>query len=295
MALEDHLEKVLVFDNIIQAGSLRKASKVLRVSQPSLSRTLGILERELQTTLVERSREGLVLTSEGSKFLKFAQRLRVLTQDLQSDIQTASEQHMGAVTIGTYESIAVYLFPFFLRDLQKKQKKLKLKMKTALSTALLDELRGQRVDLVVSVNPKKQRNIISEVLFRDDYAFYRVPTAGANTNVLITVLDATDVRGTSLRDFFDRLGLSKKEVIDCASFEACKALAVSGVGVAVLPTRVGTPLVEAGQLKKVSFKGVPVAFGEHEISVSCLKSRADDRVIMWLIEQMKRWVESELS
>ena len=50
---------------LTQEGSISAAAKALNVSQPTLSRQLMDLEKELGCVLFERSKQGIILTDEG--------------------------------------------------------------------------------------------------------------------------------------------------------------------------------------------------------------------------------------
>lgn len=59
------LEEMRYFVEIVKSGSINQASKILYVAQPALSRTIASLERELGFPLLERSKHGVVPTTEG--------------------------------------------------------------------------------------------------------------------------------------------------------------------------------------------------------------------------------------
>ena len=50
---------------LTQEGSISAAAKALNVSQPTLSRQLMDLEKELGCVLFERSKQGIILTDDG--------------------------------------------------------------------------------------------------------------------------------------------------------------------------------------------------------------------------------------
>ncbi|WP_301872599.1 LysR family transcriptional regulator [uncultured Dialister sp.] len=60
---------------IVQAGSLNMAARALFISQPSLSKSMGELEKEMGITLFRRTSRGMVLTEEGVKFLSYARQV----------------------------------------------------------------------------------------------------------------------------------------------------------------------------------------------------------------------------
>ncbi len=56
-------------------GNITRAAEKLHVTQPTLSRQLMELEKELDTTLMIRGRKGLRLTEEGMLFQEQAQQI----------------------------------------------------------------------------------------------------------------------------------------------------------------------------------------------------------------------------
>jgi DNA-binding transcriptional LysR family regulator len=83
----DLLDKVNWHDlNIVrqvaEAGSLRKASRILNLSVNTIRARLDRLEKALATTLFARSRDGLRITAEGRTVLRVANDMRLLSSGL---------------------------------------------------------------------------------------------------------------------------------------------------------------------------------------------------------------------
>ncbi len=57
---------------VAKAGSLGKASEVLLVAVPNISRSIKELEKDLGVTIFERTQNGMKLTPEGEEFINFA-------------------------------------------------------------------------------------------------------------------------------------------------------------------------------------------------------------------------------
>lgn len=62
--------KFYTFMAIVKEKSFSKASKILAISQPAVTLQIKKLEEMLQTTLIIRKKNGIVLTREGEKFYK---------------------------------------------------------------------------------------------------------------------------------------------------------------------------------------------------------------------------------
>ncbi len=57
---------------VAKSGSLNKASEVLLIAQPNLSRSIKELEYDLGITIFDRTSRGMTLTPEGEEFINFA-------------------------------------------------------------------------------------------------------------------------------------------------------------------------------------------------------------------------------
>lgn len=57
---------------VAKAGSLGKASEVLLIATPNISRSIKELETDLGITIFDRTKNGMKLTPAGEEFLKFA-------------------------------------------------------------------------------------------------------------------------------------------------------------------------------------------------------------------------------
>lgn len=57
---------------VAKSGSLNKASEILLIAQPNLSRSIKELECDLGITIFDRTSRGMILTPEGEEFINFA-------------------------------------------------------------------------------------------------------------------------------------------------------------------------------------------------------------------------------
>ena len=57
---------------VAKRGSLNKASEILLVAQPNISRSIKELEADVGITIFERTTKGMVLTPDGEEFINYA-------------------------------------------------------------------------------------------------------------------------------------------------------------------------------------------------------------------------------
>lgn len=87
-----------VFLALAQAGSLRRASRVLKLGQPTVVRHMRRLEETVGTRLFERTKDGHRLTQAGQELLPLAQGM--------ADSATAIDRRRAACPTATAASSA---------------------------------------------------------------------------------------------------------------------------------------------------------------------------------------------
>lgn len=117
--MDTNLQKYLVFVKTVEYGSFTKTAEVLNYSQSGVSRMIGDLEREWRVSLLERSRSGVRLTSDGLKLLPFAQNLCREYERLQAQVEELNGLQSGLIRIGTFSSVATHWLPGIIRAFQK--------------------------------------------------------------------------------------------------------------------------------------------------------------------------------
>jgi DNA-binding transcriptional LysR family regulator len=85
---------------IAEEGSISGAARRLRLTQPTLSRQLGELERRLGAELFARAGRGLVPTAAGQALLRRAVRMLADAETLIDDVRLAAAGKTGRLTVG---------------------------------------------------------------------------------------------------------------------------------------------------------------------------------------------------
>lgn len=114
----DNLE---VFAVVVEQESLNKASRVLNLSQPALSRKIMHLEEELGVPLFDRKGKRLELTRAGYLCYDHAVRMRTLTEEFMRSIRPFTSETMPkSITVGasltTLQSTLPELIHLFTSD-----------------------------------------------------------------------------------------------------------------------------------------------------------------------------------
>lgn len=102
-----------------EEGSLSAAARVLGLTQPTLSRQVAALERDLGVTLFERLGRSLVLTEAGLDLLDHVRRMGEAASSLVLAASGQSQAIEGKVTITTSDGFAAFRLPPVLARLRE--------------------------------------------------------------------------------------------------------------------------------------------------------------------------------
>ncbi|WP_417604897.1 LysR substrate-binding domain-containing protein [Primorskyibacter flagellatus] len=94
------IRKLHSFVKIIDIGSITRASAILHIAQPALSQQVAGLESHYGKPLLVRSKRGVVPTEAGKVLYRHAQLILRQMEEVELDIQAASEDIRGTVRVG---------------------------------------------------------------------------------------------------------------------------------------------------------------------------------------------------
>ena len=165
-----HIDKIYTFLVTYNAKSFSKAAKTLNISQPAITQKIKQLEEFLNTTLIERKKNGIVLTKHGEYFLEIAKQLKECIDNTEIKIQHLKNENIP-ITIGATSSIAHYILPKYLsniRDLLNKN----INIITQDNLSLIESLEENKIDLIFTSKQVKNDYLDFIPLFKDEIVFF---------------------------------------------------------------------------------------------------------------------------
>ena len=115
------LNQILYFQTVARHQHFRLAAAELSISQPSLSRSIAVLEEELGIILFERKGRTVTLTKYGKLFLEHADRILDEVRLAQKHMKKLSG-NAGHVDIGYVFALAAHYIPHTVRRFLSTQK-----------------------------------------------------------------------------------------------------------------------------------------------------------------------------
>ena len=117
--MDTSIQKYIAFVKTVEYESFTKAAEILSYSQSGISRMIKDLEKEWNVSLLERSRSGVRLTSDGMRLLPRAKRVCEEYTKLQMEVDELNGVQSGLIRIGTFSSVATHWLPNIIKEFQK--------------------------------------------------------------------------------------------------------------------------------------------------------------------------------
>ncbi|MFC3851724.1 LysR family transcriptional regulator [Salinispirillum marinum] len=157
------------FLQIVQSGSLNQAAEKLGVSQPTLSRHLQALEKQLGQSLFDRSTQGLTPTRFGQSLIEEAEVMRASAQRLERQAAGQDQALTGRVRLSANEPIALYYLPKILPQFMAANPQLSLEIDVTNKASSLDK---RDADIAIRMFPPQQLDLIARHLFDIPLGFF---------------------------------------------------------------------------------------------------------------------------
>lgn len=169
------LQQLKYIIEIAETGSITMAAQRLFIAQPSLSKSVAELEKEMGITIFNRSNKGVYLSEDGTKFLSYARQIVEQTELLENEYKSAppprsvfavSSQHYAFVVNAFVELVREYgrdKYDFTLRELK--------------TSEIIEDVRTHRSDIGILYLSNFNREVIHHILQSEEMQFVSLFTA----------------------------------------------------------------------------------------------------------------------
>jgi DNA-binding transcriptional LysR family regulator len=151
---------------LAQELNFHRAAARLGISQPSLTRRIRRLEREIGAYLLERHSGGIRLTAAGEIFAERAASIADEIARLMTEIADAGRGVLGRLAVGFLTSLSSDVFGRVLRAFAS-YRDLRLELREGTAHQQLVALRQQKIDLALTFGPINDVKLNTESLWRE--------------------------------------------------------------------------------------------------------------------------------
>lgn len=167
----DHLDwnQLKAFLETAETGSLSAAARKLGLTQPTLSRQVAAIEKQLGATLFERVGKSMVVTGAGLALLDHARVMGAAAEDLQVAATGQSQAVDGIVCVSASEVVAACLLPRVLYRLRQQAPGIVIDV---VASDALSDLRRREADIAIRHVRPDQPDLIGRWIREATASFY---------------------------------------------------------------------------------------------------------------------------
>ena len=141
------------FLTVVREESITRASEVLHITQPTLSRQLSQLEEEVGVRLFERGSRRITLTNEGMLLRRRAEEILQLVDKTEQELIEQEEQVEGKISIGCGELSSVRLLPELFRTFRERHPRVCFDLVTATADMVKEQMDRGLLDMGLLLEP----------------------------------------------------------------------------------------------------------------------------------------------
>ena len=243
-----------VFFEVANLLSFTKASQVLNLSQPAISKHIKALEETYKTSLFERIGGSIKLTEPGRILLNHLRHAREIRIRLEYELSTHQDEYnaKGELRLGASTTVTLYIIPEILSAFRRKYPNVHITLLNRNSENVLSALGNNEIDLGIIEGQTKTTSVKyryflsdeviavcspkSELWFRESITLselknYPVALRERGSGTLASVKAALEERNFKLSDLKNNISLGGTEALknfllvdDCLGFLPLKSV-----------------------------------------------------------------------
>lgn len=246
------------FDEVFRTGSIRVAAERLNVAPSAISRQIRNLESEFGLPLFERHARGVVPTSAGELYARYAREALLNEERIGSEMDDLKGLRRGHVRICSVEGVVANSLTYALATFRKKFSGVSLSLMITGTEAVVASVRSGEADIGIAFTSSPEPDVHCTLRLRDplfaimavDYPLAKQKRLSLNDTLSYPV--AVPQKNFGIRTLLDTrcrtAQLTMRPTLETNSIEALRGFARSGSGITFLPRLSVRREIEAGQV-----------------------------------------------
>ena len=242
------LQQLRILKAIATEKNFTKASELLYLSQPSLSKQLKTLEKNLDVLLINRENNKISLTENGKVFLEYSERILALCEESCRALMDLKNGERGHLTVGASQTIGTYLMPRVLALFAQNYPQIDLKVQVNSTRIIAKNIINREIDIAVvggEIPDELKKNLTIENFVEDEFSLIVSRSHPFAKKKIITKEDLYHLNfitlnsNSTIRKFIDKI-LTKNQIetrqlkiiMQLNSIEGIKTAVSLGLGAA---------------------------------------------------------------
>lgn len=167
------LQQLRILKAVATEKNFTKAAELLYLSQPSISKQIQRLEKNLDISLLNRENNKISLTENGKVFLEYSERILALCEESCRALIDLKRGERGNLTIGTSQTIGIYLLPRVLALFAQNYPQIDLKVQVNSTRIIAKNVINREIDLAVvggEIPDEFKKNLLLEDFVEDEFS-----------------------------------------------------------------------------------------------------------------------------
>jgi DNA-binding transcriptional LysR family regulator len=249
------------FYEVARHGSFTGAARHLLVSQSTLSIQVKQLERDLGGPLFDRRKGGVDLTEAGTVAFQVAERVFQEIDRLQSSLSETERMIKGMLSLGTVNSIGIYVLPQVLTAFKAAFPDVEIKIDFKEAERILDLLYSGKIDFAIIPWNRRYPELTGVTITRNKMFLVGPPDHPLANRDDVSPRDLEPhpfvgyEEGMQTRSMIDalfkRMSVSVQYSIASDNSATIKHMVMAGMGLAFLPDIAVASEIRRGQLTRI--------------------------------------------
>lgn len=261
-------KQIEIFYQVYKNNSMSGAAEKLQISQPSVSKTLAGIEKNLGFKLFLRKGKKLHPTLEANELFEYASLVTNQLKNFNYIANTYKSRSFDYINIGTTPSLAETIVPKVINNYLKENKSTRFNLINLNSIDLVEDRYKPDIDITICFNARGMNNNNSVILKQGEHKLVSPISFGLPSNININDLinypyiEITNLLSLyseeSIMNYFVKNNIEMNFVSKSDSYSAALAMIEMGMGVSLIDdntiSRADLEKVKITQIKDVKFQ-----------------------------------------
>jgi DNA-binding transcriptional LysR family regulator len=269
------LQQLRILKAIATEKNFTKASELLYLSQPSLSKQLKTLEKNLDVLLINRENNKISLTENGKVFLEYSERILALCEESCRALIDLKNGERGNLTVGASQTIGTYLMPRVLALFAQNYPQIDLKVQVNSTRIIAKNIINREIDIAVvggEIPNEVKKNLIIENFVKDEFSLIVSRSHPFAKKKIITKDDLYHLNfitlnsNSTIRKFIDKI-LTKNQIetrqlkiiMQLNSIEGIKTAVSLGLGAAFVSSSAIEKEIKLKTIKILKIENIQIS------------------------------------
>ena len=165
------LQQLRILKALGTEKNFTKAAQVLHLSQPSISKQMKRLEKNLDILLINRENNQISLTENGKIFLQYSERILALCEESCRALIDLKNGDRGNLTVGASQTIGTYLMPRVLALFAQNYPQIDFKVQVNCTRLIANNVVNREIDIAVvggEIPNKLKKNLTIKDFVEDE-------------------------------------------------------------------------------------------------------------------------------